>query len=299
MPSSTPQSREQNIFVPKDIHLPFFSYGVFKPGELAFIRIKDLVVRCSDSSIAASMRIRDGLPLAMPNPSGKLRGCLIQFRQGSEEAAYRRIAELEPQSQYRWEATTTESGRANYLAGVKPMKGSIVPDEELWNGQEDPLFVVALDVVAETLQQNERFDWNLKPLFHLEMAYLLLWSAIERYASLRYHMADKATRKIMEIANECAFKSALTRHVTEKREVCRGDDPSEKVVLDPNSPDKALAYYYQIRSNLVHRGKGVPLDHERIEKSLRELLAIFRVTLKAAFDESRWGSQLSNAPNQN
>ncbi len=288
MPSSPLQSREQNIFVPKDIHLPFFSYGVFKPGELAFIRIKDLVIRCSDSSIAASLRIRDGLPLAMPDPSGKLQGSLIQFRQGSEEAAYRRIAELEPQTQYRWEATATESGRANYLAGVKPMKGSIVPDEDLWNGQQDPLFTVALDVVAETLQQNERFDWNLKPLFRLEMAYLLLWTAVERYASLRYHLGNKASKKITNIAREAAFKAALSEHVVEAREVCRADDPTEKHTLDSDSPERAIDYYYQIRSNLVHRGKGVPLDHERIEKSLRELLAIFRLTLKAAFDESRW-----------
>ncbi len=238
--------------LPDCLDLPFFAYGVFRPGELAFLQIKDLVATSQQNcSIAGALRIRDGLPISSPSQSERLLGTLIHFHHGSEEEAYRRIAELEPEAQYRWEVTSTEFGRVNHLAGRNPMRGSIVLDEDVWCGREDPLFTVALDVIHETWQRNQCFEWDLRPLFHLEMAYLLLWTAIERYASLRYHLADKATRKVMKIANECAFKSALTKNVTEKREVSRGDDPSEKIVLDPNSPEKALAYYYQIRSNLT------------------------------------------------
>ncbi len=286
-------SQQASNFLPADIHLPFFAYGVFKPGELAFLRIKDLVHHCQNCAIAASLLIRDGLPIASANPSGELQGSLIHFRPGSEEEAYRRIAEIEPGAQYRWEVTAIQIGRANYLAGRNPGKGSIIPDKDVWNGREDPLFTVALEVINETFQQNQRFDWNLRPLFHLEMAYLLLWTAIERYASLRYHLGDKTTKKVMKIANERAFMSALKDHVTEKREVCRADDPTEKIVLDSNSPERALAYYYQIRNNLVHRGKGVPLDHDRFAKSLCELLVIFRETLTAAFEEARSGAPVS------
>lgn len=90
----------------------------------------------------------------------------------------------------------------------------------------------------------------------------------------------------MKIAGESAFIQALAKCGAEPREVCRADKPTERMILDVNSPDKALDYYYQIRSNLVHRGKGVPHDHDRLEKSLRELLAIFKMTLNAAFEES-------------
>jgi hypothetical protein len=54
--------------------------------------------------------------------------------------------------------------------------------------------------------------------------------------------------------------------------------------------DDAVSYYYQIRQNLVHRGKGVVGDHDQIEKSLIELVAIFCATLTAAFEESKWPS---------
>lgn len=272
---------------PSDQTLHFFAYGVFKPGELAFLQVKDLVAECSDCSMRGTLRIRDGLPIASPEDQGEIRGTLIKFHPTSENEAYRRIAELEPDNQYRWETVTLGLGKANFLAGRSPKKGSVHPDEE-WSGRNDPLFTVALDVVSETLEKNRRFEWDLKPLFRLEMAYLLLWTSIERYASLRYHLGDKATKKVLNLASEPAFQAALLQHVHERREVQRADDPTGKCLLAASVPAKALAYYYQVRSNLVHRGKGVPHDHERLEKSLDELLTIFRKTLAAAFAESNW-----------
>ena len=65
------------------------------------------------------------------------------------------------------------------------------------------------------------------------------------------------------------------------------DKPNEKYVLDANDPSKAIDYY-QIWSNLVHRGKGVSDDYKRMEKSLRELLSIFKETLDAAFKVICW-----------
>ena len=86
--------------------------------------------------------------------------------------------------------------RACKLLGCRnPQKGTIISDYNVWNGRDDPLFTVALDVVSETFNSNEVFDWDLKPLFRLEMAYLLLWTAIERYTSLRYHLGDRANQK--------------------------------------------------------------------------------------------------------
>lgn len=33
-------------FFPVNASLPFFAYGVFKPGELAFLQLKELVTKC-------------------------------------------------------------------------------------------------------------------------------------------------------------------------------------------------------------------------------------------------------------
>lgn len=155
------------------------------------------------------------------------------------------------------------------------------------NGWNDPLFTAALDVVGETLN-SQTFDWNLKPLFRLQMAYLLLWSSIERYVSLRYDLGgDHATAKILRLAREQAFASSLLEHVKERREIYRADRPSEKLVLDHESPEKALRYFYQLRSNITHRGKGVVRDYGRIRESLEELLSIFRDVLTAAQRDAR------------
>lgn len=285
---------KSDSFFPTDTRLPFFAYGVFKPGELSFLQIKDLVAHCEDCSICAGLRVRDGLPLAVPGSSGIVEGSCIHFRSGFEQDAYRRIGELEPEKQYIWRVADTKFGRANYLAGRNPQKGTIIPDYNVWNGRDDPLFTVAIDVVSETFNNNQVFDWNLKPLFRLEMAYLLLWTAIERYTSLRYHLGDRATQKVMQIADEQAFARAVKRHVAGQREICRSDDPRKKIVLDPDAPHKVIEYYYQIRHNLVHRGKGVPHDHERLAKSLRELLAIFKESFMAAFEESKWKGDVAS-----
>jgi hypothetical protein len=273
---------------PGDLTLPFFAYGVFKPGELAFLQIKDLVHRHSAMNFPGKLRVRDGLPIASLDSGGEIEGELIFFHPGSQELAYRRIADLEPDKQYRWETRTAGAQNFNLLVGISPDQGSQDMTER-WDGRNDPLFTAALEVVEEVLHQNQVWSWDMKPLFRLEMAYLLLWTSIERYASLRYHLGDKVYPKVSKIASEPAFRDALgtiVSDVTELRTVQRADNPIKRCTLDPRNPKKAMDYYYQVRSNLVHRGKGVGKDHQRIMKSLEELIAIFRATLDGAFAES-------------
>lgn len=157
----------------------------------------------------------------------------------------------------------------------------------------DPLLTVALDVAQETLASSKQFEWDLKPLFRLQMAYLLLWSSIERYVSLRYHLGDKVAEKVGQLANEPTFAAALKRYVTQGREVYRADRPQKKEILDPASPHKSLDYYYQVRCNITHRGKGVVGDYQILQSSLQELLAIFRDMLNAARDDASRDAYIS------
>ena len=58
--------------------------------------------------------------------------------------------------------------------------------------------------------------------------------------------------------------------------------PTEKETLDSSDPKKSLNYYYQVRSNLTHRGKSAHNDFKIIKSSLDELYRIFvRVKDKA------------------
>ena len=275
---------------PHDVTLPFFAYGIFKPGQLGYLRLKDLVANAvPDCEIKGALLIRDGLPIIdeKHGHSGTCTGTMLTFKPDAVEAAYQRIAEIEPDKHYRWGVASVQGTDVNVLFGRSPKRGSLPCEDAEWDGKSDPLFTAALDVIDEVLQANTFSGLDLKPLFRLQMAYLLLWSAIERYTSLRYHLGDKVTEKVFAMAGEDAVREALQRYVTGKRSVFRADKPGDQVLtLDPGDPKKSLDYYYQIRSNLVHRGKAVMQDHDRIYASLEELLNIFRYVLDSAFKES-------------
>ena len=116
------------------------------------------------------------------------------------------------------------------------------------------------------------------------MAYLLLWSSIERYVSLRYHFGGKVKPKVDQLQNEPAFADSLKIYVRQDRigdKVYRADRPNQKEVLAPESPGKDIDYYHQIRSNIIHRGKAAIKDHNRILHSRDELTHIFKRVLEA------------------
>lgn len=275
---------------PNDVTLPFISYGMFKPGELGFLRIKPFVKSIEPLLVPKQLRVRDGLPILDWDRPGKTVAAAIEFIYKDSLAAYQAICNLEPEDQYRWEIFEQDGLAGNILVGKNAQRGSVPVDSghEDWQGKKDPLFTAALSVIEEALENNERFEWDLKPMMRLQMAYLLLWSSIERYATIRYCLANKPTAKVRSVGEEYAFATALKEVVSETRSVFSAVDPSDKYTLNPENPRGSIYYYYQLRSNAIHAGKGAPRDHEVIAKSLSELLQIFKVVLISAFAESSW-----------
>lgn len=260
--------------LPIDPALPFFAYGALRPGKLSYFRIQPFVECAKETVAPGDMYVRDGLLIADQAGRSEISGHLLHFQQSRNMEAYKAICDLEPSSQYRWGTVNTTEGNANILWGVSPRKGSVALDFK-WSSWDDPLFTTALAVVKEQLQTYAEWEKEGKNSFHLQMAYLLLWTSIERYASLRYHLKRDATDKVIKVAAEHAFASKLQEVVKEKRSIQRADDPTKKIELDPYKPEKAILYYYQVRSNMVHRGKGMPKDHTIVRSSCCELLAIF------------------------
>ena len=281
--------------LPEKIELPLFAYGLFKPGQLAFFQLRDFVSSVSDNvEIMGSLRLRDGLPIIDPETKREtVPGALVTFKQEHATEAYKCISEMEPDQHYRWNEVQINGDccSANVLVGKSPQKGSVPFEEGGWNGWTDPLFTDALDVVEETLN-SQVFDGDFKPLFKLQMAYLLLWSSIERYVSLRYNLGEEIMGAVKQLANEPAFKESLSLYVDvdETREVYRANRPREKYLLIPHNPKKAIDYYYQVRCNITHRGKGAHRDFELLEMSLKELLPIFRHVLQTAERDARYPS---------
>lgn len=268
--------------LPTNLTQPFFAYGIFKPFEISHFQIKDFVKETEEITITGRLLVRDGLPIFDSRGGESVSGTLIYFNSDKQSEAYQRISEIEPDKHYYWENHDHNGQLINILYGKSPEKGSEFLDEQKLNSWEDPLFNSALDVVKETLRANLKFNKNLQPMFRLQMGYLLLWSSIERYVSLRYHLADGAYKKIMNLAEEHSFENALKNVVNRKDKVYRADKPIENYELDNTDAKKSLEYYYQIRSNITHRGKGINKDHVKVQKSLSELLEIFNQVLESA-----------------
>ena len=117
---------------------------------------------------------------------------------------------------------------------------------------------------------------------------LIIRPWIERYASLRYRLGHEAWQKIKQIADDPKFKELLHENVEmdveQYRQVQRADDPTKDYKLNPKKLIESLLYYYQVRNNISHRGKGnIYPDHKIVGESLNELLIIFRGLLDNAF----------------
>jgi hypothetical protein len=53
---------EKNLKPPANINLPFVAYGIFRPGDISFLILKDyLEVDPMHESIIGDIRIRDGV----------------------------------------------------------------------------------------------------------------------------------------------------------------------------------------------------------------------------------------------
>lgn len=270
--------------LPSNTALPFFAYGIFKPGQLCFPRIKDLVEKTIEGTVDGILKERDGIPLLIKNNSSKIKGYLIYFYGGKENDAYNRVIGIEPDEVYRWDTIKVNDVLvANALLGKREEKGSTDLEHfEEWDGKSDPFFKQGLEEVEVILKGNSNFDWEYRSLFRLQMAYTLLWSAIERYTGLKYHLGKKVNEKVYQIAEEKCFADILRKYVKGKREVFSATD-LKKYELDPNDPRKSIKYYYQVRSNIIHRGKAVTRDFDTMKSSLEELLAIFRDILSESF----------------
>lgn len=261
-----------------NIELPFFSYGFFRPGEISFLGIKDYVQSVKPLIIKGDLVLRDGITLFKESDQ-KVNGYLITFQPEYTNDAYDFINSLEPFNFFQWkEKSTLEGERFNILIGIKPDRGSENIRETNWKTiWEDPFFTSAIELLEEI--PNEAFDCNLKPLFKLQMKYMLLWTILERFSFLRYSLGGRPSANIGRLANDQYFKEALKIFAKKERYVYSSEDPGNKLTLNSDNPKKSVAYYYQVRCNITHRGKAVVRDHDTVKNSFDELFKITKYLL--------------------
>ncbi len=269
---------------PPDKELPLFVYGLFKPDELAYGQISEFVEgEPSEASVSGSLYVRDGLPLLELRSGGTpVRGYVLQFREA--DAAYRTVSQFESGKHYEWQecAPSPCDSPANVLVGRKPSNASVLTEWSEWHSDQDPVFKEGMQVVRETRDcygtepfqsaPPGSFDWAR--FFQLQMAYLLLWTILERYTSLAYGPQLKPYERRHRLAESVAYKKAFGYVTVRDHVLYDSRYPDRCQALAPTDSSSSLDYYYLIRCNLSHRGKGAFKDGEAVRLSLSELLAI-------------------------
>jgi len=285
---------------PANTSLPFFAYGAFRPGELAFLRVQPYVTKAIPLAYTPGhLKVRDGLLLLFKSTeTSTVTGSILYFDQEHSGSAYAAISELEPERQYEWSTEECKnenvSSICNLLIGKHDSNGT-VPYAGDFSTLNDPFFCEGLDIVDEFVVNYSDScsiggnSSDFKNFLRLQMAYMLLWSAIERYVTLRYSFGDHVTSKILAMAEEPIFKKRLKEIVKRKDTLYATNDPrpEKKKTLNPDNANKSLEYYYQVRCNITHRGKAAFTDFDRLLCSLDELRQIFRSCLDESFLQAR------------
>ena len=283
-----------------NIKLPFFAYGIFKPGQLAYSRIKECVHnKPYPNTIPYEMSYRDGVPLILPNEDKHFttQGYLIYFKNGSERKAYDIISETEPVDLYKWKKIKVGGNDANVLVGKNLGKGCSpqMDYHSNYDGRNDPFFKEGIRLIEKNLnkikvkEKDKSYSPSVNDFFTLEMNYMLLWSAIERYSSLKYKFQGKGDNN-RDFVKEDSFQKAFQKYVHRTDTVYNAELLYPKTLNPPNPRNhingyiNSIQYYYTVRSNVVHRGKMINVkDYNRIRLSLEELLLIFKDVLKDTF----------------
>lgn len=274
---------------PDNLDLPFFAYGIFKPGQIAYYRIKKyLRENPIETIVDYEMKYRDGVPILCgeKNDIFQTKGYLIKF--DNPQAAYSRIGTAEVDELYQWKIIDVNGEDAYALVGKDMPNGCFDNRDYTLSNYDyrcDSFFTYARKLIKscnEEYKQKEHI--GMEDFFILQMHYMLLWSVIERFCHFKYGYSLIGFNKF-KLAKEPVFKNSLKN--VERCDTIYSSDKLEEYELDPYDYEKSIGYYYTIRCNVVHRGKTVDEeDMVKLKLSFNELLGLFESVYKDTLNQS-------------
>ena len=273
------------LYLPSDRTLPFFVYGTFKPGQIAYSRIEQFVEKPTiRMSIPYLLYLRDGTPFISHETTERpyTRGYLLEFKSDKDAIdAYNIIGEVVSNRLYKWGETNVSGKNVNVLFGRKPSRSRPKELGGSFDGSIDPYFNEAIKLIYSEIRDKKSI-LDVEDYFKIQRNYILLWAAIERYTSLRYGFGN-ITDNNKKLANEKIFQDSLRCVIGKKtRKIYRTDNLNPHK-LNADDPEDSIKYYYTIRCNIVHRGKRIDEKDEMLLDSLIELICIFQDVLDDTF----------------
>lgn len=283
-------NNDRTLKDPLNTNLPFFAYSIFKPEQIAYSKIKKYVSYYKNIEINYKMKLRDGVPILINKENEKYstKGFLITFKDLNHEDAYNTINKTMSNKLYEWQTITIDENEVNVLIGLEPENGSMdilnYNEQNNFDGKNDPLFKEGIEIIENNLKSNENSCETIENFFQIQMNYMLLWSAIERFSSLKYNKRTKRENNY-EFAKEKAFKNGIKEFKKKNRKCVYSNEDLRKYCFNHENPKYAINYYYTLRCNVVHRGKTGIMDYMMLKEATNELLKIFKNILNDAFKE--------------
>lgn len=265
---------------------PFFAYGIFKKGQLAHSKISDCVESIVPGDVPYELHIRDGYPLVKKQRSEEItKGENVRFNQ--RVCAYQRISRTLPGNIYRWDTDVVGGETVNILV-TDDLNGTFINVDndgnyiDSYDGYCDPFFKKVPRFIENELNHLDYSDETV--IFKIQMYYILLWSAIERYCKLKYYVSNNESDYLKSLAKDELYQTAFSVVNPENRNSIHAANNAREYIFDKKNPNYVINYYYTIRCNVAHRGKELRNNTVPLEKSLRDLIEIFDLMIRMIFE---------------
>lgn len=275
---------------------PLFVYGTLKSNEIAYEQIWE----CVDQVVPATLEnfalyLRDGIPLVVPAMNWKVKGELLFPKLAFVEKLRERVHNYEGDRLYERRSVEVLVEHESLMpcdvyVGKNFSSGNAEPLFEPWSSSQDPIFSESFPALYVELRRllvnplihaQDEYDWA----YYNELAakLLLLVTVIERLAYLRYaetytvrtgdQYADRVMARIKKLGStEAFFKSHHKAKASSALyPVSVYDSRTASSKLSTDNERHALLAWYQVRSNLQHRGKAAWRDFGILQKSLAGL----------------------------
>ena len=95
--------------------------------------------------------------------------------------------------------------------------------------------------------------------------------------------------RVRQLGADDLFRTCFGAVVTRTHRLFDARDPDSHENLNPEDAAGSAKYYYQVRNNLSHRGKGAWRDGEIVRRALLELLATFKCLLQKSWPAPQTG----------
>ncbi|MDO5824266.1 hypothetical protein [Methanobrevibacter sp.] len=289
--------------IPKNLDLPFFAYGFFKPHQIAHSKIQRYCHKdIKEAYVEGHIKHVNGMPVLDLNRIGNssVLGYILKFKNRDKKRAYKAIGYSKHMNIYKWKVIRINGKPVNTLVSSTPKKLDefysviqnleyVVHKEDLRNNiynydwRLDPLYIETITYIHDLIKDMEYDEY--RKLIKTQMLYTSLWTVLDRFLTFKYGNTKKGN--VIALSKEKYFKDILDdvigRKFNDTKVFSAEDLNSHK--LDIDDPKEAALYYYTLRNNVVHSGKMFSSENAMLFEALKELLDIFERVLNEVRNE--------------